>query len=109
MNVSKVKSRLCLKRLLDEPSHSLPKCKQARLAPHPPAAGLSPCLSPSNPTPKSSQSQFPIRVGQYFLLEQCEGEETYRAEHAYTKEQYTCQVELPVYKYYDTTGHKKIL
>lgn len=96
MGVSTARSQLCLKRLLDEPSDSLPKCKHARLAPPPPTAGLSPCLRPRSHAPKSNQSQSPSRVGQYFLLERWEGEETYRAEHAHTKQQYTCQVELPV-------------
>ncbi|XP_070704484.1 tribbles homolog 3 [Pempheris klunzingeri] len=110
MGVTTVKSQLCLKRLLDEPQDNLLKCKVARLSPHPPATGLSPCLRPTSPAPKSNQSESPSRVGPYFLFERCEGEETYRAAHAYTKEQYTCQV-LPLRGYqerlaaYPRLGH----
>lgn len=94
--VSTAKSQVCLKRLLDEPSEGLPKFKQARLATQPPAIGIPPCLRPSGPAaPKSSLGQLPSRVGRYLLLERCEGEETYKAEHVHTKQQYTCQVALP--------------
>ncbi|XP_070815703.1 tribbles homolog 3 [Chaetodon trifascialis] len=105
-----VRSQLCLKRLLDEPRDNLPKCKVARLTPHPPATGLSPCLKPRSPAPKPNQSQSPARVGPYLLFERCEGEETYRAEHAHTQQQYTCQV-LPLRGYqerlaaYTRIGH----
>lgn len=108
--VSTARSQLSLKRLLDEPQENAPKCKLARLTPQPPAAGLSPCLRPTSPAPKSSQSQSPIRVGPYVLFERCEGEETYRAEHAHTKQQYTCQV-IPLHGYqerlaaYARVGH----
>lgn len=104
------RSQLCLKRLLDEPQDNLPKCKQARLTPQPPSTGPSPYLRPSSPAPKSKLSQFPSRVGPYFLLERCEGEETYKAEHAHTKQQYTCQV-IPLHGYqerlaaYTRIGH----
>lgn len=90
--VSTARSQVCLKRLLDKPQENFPKCKVARLTPHPPATGLSACLKPRSPAPEANQSQSPSRVGQYFLFERCEGEETYRAEHAQTKQQYTCQV-----------------
>lgn len=94
--VSTAKSQLCLKRLLDEPTEGLPKFKLARLAAQPPAIGIPPCLRPSSPAaPKSSLGQLPSRVGRYLLLERCEGEETYKAEHVHTKQQYTCQVALP--------------
>lgn len=92
VEVTAARSQQCLKRLLDEHPDNLPNCKQARLAPHPPTARLPPCLRTRSLAPKSNHSQFPSRVGQYFLLERCEGEETYRAEHAHTKQQYTCQV-----------------
>lgn len=105
MGETAARSQLCLKRLLDEPQENLPKCKLARLSLHTPAPGLSPCLRPRTPAPKSNQSQSPSRVGPYILFERCEGEETYRAEHALTKQPYTCQVELPIFlitakKYY---------
>ncbi|XP_029287508.1 tribbles homolog 2-like [Cottoperca gobio] len=85
-------SQWCLKRLLDKPQDNLPKWKVARLDPDPPATGLSHRLRPRSPAPKSNESQSPTRVGSYFLLERCEGDKTYRAEHAHTKQQYTCQV-----------------
>lgn len=109
MAVSTTSSQRCLKRLLDEPQDSLLKCKQARLAPPPPSATLSPCLGPTNPAPKSSQSQPTSRVGPYILFERCEREETYRAVHARTRQPYTCQV-LPLNGYqeqlaaYDRVG-----
>lgn len=93
--VSTAKSQLCLKRLLDEPSEGLPRCKQARLASQPPTIVIPPCLQPSSPAPKSSLGQLPSRVGSYLLLERCEGEESYKAEHVHTKQQYTCQVAIP--------------
>uniref|UniRef100_A0A3B4WY64 Tribbles pseudokinase 3 n=1 Tax=Seriola lalandi dorsalis TaxID=1841481 RepID=A0A3B4WY64_SERLL len=92
------RSQLCLKRLLDEPQDNILKCKRARLAPPPPVLGLSPCLRPTSPAPKSSQTQTPSRVGPYLLFERCEGEETYRAVHPQTQQQYTCQV-LPLRGY----------
>ncbi|KAF3690215.1 Tribbles -like protein 3 [Channa argus] len=104
------RSQLCLKRLLDEPQDNLAKYKRARLAPPLQSTGLSPCLRPKSPTPKSSQSQSPSRVGPYFLFERREGEEIYRAVHAHTEQQYTCQV-LPLRGYlerlavYDRIGH----
>ncbi|XP_051270665.1 tribbles homolog 3 [Dicentrarchus labrax] len=110
LGASTARSQRCLKRLLDEPQENLPKCKLARLTLQPLATGLSPCLSPRNPAPKSTQSESPSRVGPYLLLERCEGEETYRAEHAHTKQQYTCQV-LPLRGYlerlaaYNRIGH----
>lgn len=110
MGVTTARSQMCLKRLLDEPQDNLPKCKVARLAPQPPATGLSPCLGPSSPAPKSDQNQSPSKVGPYLLFERCEGEETFRAEHALTKQQYTCQV-LPLRGYqerlaaYTRVGH----
>ncbi|XP_019110488.1 tribbles homolog 3 [Larimichthys crocea] len=96
MGVTTARSQLCLKRLLDEPQDNLPKCKVPRLSPQPPATGLSPCLLPSSPAPKPNQS--PSKVGKYLLFERIEGEETYRAEHSLTKQQYTCQV-LPLRGY----------
>ncbi|XP_026162400.1 tribbles homolog 3 [Mastacembelus armatus] len=104
------RSEQCLKRLLDEPEQNLPKCKRARLAPPPPAPGLSPYLRPRSPTSKSDRSQSPSRVGPYFLFERHEGEETHRAVHAHTQQQYTCQV-LPLRGYqerlaaYTRIGH----
>lgn len=92
MNIAQVKSRVCLKRLLDEPQDVLPKVKRARLVPPPLTAGLSPCFTPKNSASKSSPSKSPSKVGPYLLLERCEGEETYKAVHAHTQEQYTCQV-----------------
>uniref|UniRef100_UPI0037E999AA tribbles homolog 3 n=1 Tax=Semicossyphus pulcher TaxID=241346 RepID=UPI0037E999AA len=92
MAVATARSQQCLKRLLDKPQENLPKCKVARLAPPPPTTGLTPCLRARSPATKSNQSQSPSRVGQYILFERCEGEETYRASHALTKQQYTCQV-----------------
>ncbi|XP_068578234.1 tribbles homolog 3 [Cebidichthys violaceus] len=97
MGMAAARSQLCLKRLLDEPQ-DIVKCKVARLDPNPPATGLSHCLRPRSPAPKSDQSQSPSRVGSYFLFERCEGEKSYRAEHAHTKQQYTCQV-LPLRGY----------
>ncbi|XP_029358387.1 tribbles homolog 2-like [Echeneis naucrates] len=97
------RSQLCLKRLLDEPQENIQKCKRVRLAPPPPTPGLSPCLGPSSPVHKSSQSQSPSRVGPYFLFERCEGEETYRAVHVHTEQQYTCQV-LPLRGYQEQLG-----
>ncbi|XP_037303866.2 tribbles homolog 3 [Pungitius pungitius] len=91
------RSQLCLKRLLDEPQEIV-KCKVARLDPSLPTTGLSDCLRPRSPAPASSPSQSPSRVGSYFLFERCEGEKSYRAEHAQTKQQYTCQV-LPLRGY----------
>ncbi|KAM8916413.1 tribbles homolog 2-like [Spinachia spinachia] len=88
------RSQLCLKRLLDEPQEIV-KCKVARLDRSHPTAGLSDCLTPRSPAPESGPSQSPSRVGSYFLFERCEGEKSYRAEHAQTKQQYTCQV-LPL-------------
>lgn len=96
MGMTAARSQLCLKRLLDEPQDNLLKCKVARLDPNPPATGLSHCLRPRSSAPKSDQRQSPTRVGSYFLFERCEGEKTYRAVHANTKQQYTCQVELPM-------------
>ncbi len=96
MGVATARTQLCLKRLLDEPRENLPKCKLPRLAPNLSTTGLSPCLRPRSPAPKSNRSQSPSRVGPYFLLERCEGEDTYKAEHAHTKQQYTCQVELQI-------------
>ncbi|XP_026203922.1 tribbles homolog 3 [Anabas testudineus] len=112
MSVGEVsaRSQLCLKRLLDEPQDNIPRCKQARLTPPPPATGLSPRVRPRSPTPKPSQNQSPSRVGPYFLFERREGEETYRAVHADTQQQYTCQV-LPLRGYqerlaaYNRIGH----
>lgn len=91
------RSQLRLKRLLAEP-RDIVKCKVARLDPSLPPTGLSDCLRPRSPAPKSSPSQSPSRVGSYFLFERCEGEKSYRAEHAQTKQQYTCQV-LPLRGY----------
>ncbi|KAM9361699.1 tribbles homolog 3 [Symphorus nematophorus] len=108
--VTAAKSQLCLKRLLDEPQDNLPKCKVPRLTPQPPATDLSPGLRPRSPAPTSDESQSPSRVGPYLLFERCEGEETFRAEHAHTKQQYTCQV-LPLRGYqerlaaYTRVGH----
>ncbi|XP_034061523.1 tribbles homolog 3 [Gymnodraco acuticeps] len=92
MAVTAASSQRCLKRLLDEPQDNSPKWKAARLDPTPPATGLSQCLRPIRPSPKPDQSQSPSRVGSYILFKRCEGEKTYRAEHAHTKQQYTCQV-----------------
>lgn len=102
MGMATARSQLCLKRLLDEPPENLPKCKLPRLAPNLSTTGLSSCLMPRSPAPKSNRSQSPSRVGPYFLLERCEGEETYRAEHAHTKQQYTCQVELQILQKHTT-------
>ncbi|XP_033482249.2 tribbles homolog 3 [Epinephelus lanceolatus] len=110
MGMTAARSQLCLKRLLDEPQDNLLKCKVARLDPHPPATGLSHCLRPKSPAPEANQSQSPTKVGSYFLFEPCEGEKTYRAVHAQTKQQYTCQV-LPLRGYqerlaaYSRVGH----
>lgn len=92
VGVDTASSQLCLKRLLDEPQDTLPKCKRAHVASPPPATGLSPCLRPRSPTPKTSQSQSSSRVGPYFLFERREGEETHRAVLVRTQQQYTCQV-----------------
>ncbi|XP_058487489.1 tribbles homolog 3 [Solea solea] len=96
MSVTSARSRL--KRLLDEPQDHLRKCKKACLAPPPLAIGLSPCLQPKSPASKSSQKKSPFRVGPYLLNERCDGEETYRAVHVHTQQQYTCQV-LPLRGY----------
>ncbi|XP_022068767.2 tribbles homolog 3 [Acanthochromis polyacanthus] len=110
MGVATTRSQLCLKRLLDEPQDNLLKCKRIRLAPPLPSVGLSPCLRQTSPAPKTSQSQSPSRVGPYLLYERCEREETYRAVHVHTQQQYTCQV-LPLRGYqerlaaYDRVGH----
>ncbi|KAM9860295.1 tribbles homolog 3 [Aulostomus maculatus] len=98
MGVATARSQRCLKRLLDKPQDILPKCKRICLAPPPPAAGLAPCLPPRSPSPKSSQSQSLFKVGPYILYERCEGEETHKAAHALTHQQYTCQV-LPLNGY----------
>ncbi|XP_029006269.1 tribbles homolog 3 [Betta splendens] len=87
-----VRSQLCLKRLLDEPQDSMSKCKRARLTPPPSVTGLAPCLRPRSPTLTSRQDQSPTKVGAYFLYGRREGEETYRAVHARTQQQHTCQV-----------------
>lgn len=92
MGVATTRSQLCLKRLLAEPQENLPKCKLARLETSHSASGLSSCLTPTNPAPKSSPSQPPSRVGPYLLFVSCEREETYRAVHTSTQKQYTCQV-----------------
>ncbi|XP_057703028.1 tribbles homolog 3-like [Corythoichthys intestinalis] len=91
----------CLKRLLDEPHDASPKCKRVcpDLPPSPPDTGPPLDLSPAKSlAPKANQSQSKVRVGPYFLFERCEGEDTYRAVHAATQEQYTCQV-LPLPSY----------
>lgn len=93
-SVSTTRSQLCLKRLLDEPQVDSLKCKRARLAPPPTSTGISPCLRPTSPAPTSNSSQSSSRVGSYFLFERCEREETYRAVHVHTQQQYTCQVTL---------------
>ncbi|XP_078105281.1 tribbles homolog 2-like [Sander vitreus] len=98
MGTAAASTQPCLKRLLDEPQDNFLKCKVARLDPNPPATGLLHCLRLRSPTPKCNQSQSPSRVGSYILLERCEGEKTYRAIHAHTKQQYTCQV-LPLRGY----------
>ncbi|XP_034387875.1 tribbles homolog 3 [Cyclopterus lumpus] len=97
MGMTAARSQLCLKRLLDEPQ-DIVKCKVARLESNPPTTGLSHCLRPRSPAPRSNEGQSPSRVGSYFLFGRCEGEKSYRAEHAQTKEQYTCQV-LPLCGY----------
>lgn len=99
MSVTTTGSYRRLKRVLDEPPESSPKCKQTHLT-EPLATGLSPCLRPTSPTPKPEQSQSPSRAGPYFLLERCEGDESYRAQHTLTKQQYTCQV-LPLPGYHE--------
>ncbi|CAJ1050925.1 tribbles homolog 3 [Xyrichtys novacula] len=110
MGVATPRSQQCLKRLLDEPRDNLLKCKVARLAPPPPTTDRSTCLRSKSPTPKADQSQSPIRVGPYILFERCEGEETYKAVHAHTEQQYTCQV-IPLRGYqerltaYTRIGH----
>ncbi|KAM4740279.1 tribbles homolog 2-like [Anableps anableps] len=96
MGVATTRSQLCLKRLLAEPQENLPKCKRARLETSHSASGLSAYLTRTNPTPKSSPSQPPSRVGPYLLFVSCEREETYRAVHTSTQKQYTCQV-LPLH------------
>ncbi|KAK5622720.1 hypothetical protein CRENBAI_025703 [Crenichthys baileyi] len=95
MGVATTRSQLCLKRLLAEPQENLLKFKRARLETSHSASGLSACLTPTNPAPKSSPSQPPSRVGPYLLFESCEREETYRAVHTSTQNQYTCQI-LPL-------------
>ncbi|KAM9408540.1 tribbles homolog 3-like [Pholidichthys leucotaenia] len=111
MATATAKSQMCLKRLLDEPQDTLVKRKQPRLVPPPPSStGISPCLRPTSPEPESGHSQSPSRVGSYFLFEHCERDETYRAVHAHTQQQYTCQV-LPLCNYqerlaaYDRVGN----
>ncbi|XP_063329704.1 tribbles homolog 3 [Pelmatolapia mariae] len=113
-SMSTTRSQLCLKRLLDEPQGDSLKCKRARLAPPPTSTGISPCLRPTSPAPTSNSSQSSSRVGSYFLFERCEREETYRAVHVHTQQQYTCQV-LPLRGYqerlaaYDRIGkHENI-
>ncbi|CAG5978228.1 unnamed protein product [Menidia menidia] len=91
-------SQPSLKRLLDEPQDNLLKRKHARLAPPPPSPGLAACLGPVSSQPRPGQRQPPARVGPYLLSERCEREETYRAVHAHTQQQYTCQV-LPLLGY----------
>ncbi|XP_077386373.1 tribbles homolog 3-like [Festucalex cinctus] len=93
----------CLKRLLDEPQDAPPKRKRVCPdLPPSPAADASPALhlSPAkSPSPKSDQSQSKVKVGPYFLFERREGEDTYRAVHAATQQQYTCQIlPLPGYQ-----------
>ncbi|XP_028303603.1 tribbles homolog 2-like [Gouania willdenowi] len=95
MSAATHSSHLCLKRLLNEPRDNLLKWKRARLVPPPPSTSLSPCLGPTSPTPKDSPSQSPSRVGSYLLYGRSEREETFRAVHVHTKQQYTCQV-LPL-------------
>ncbi|XP_041638876.1 tribbles homolog 3 [Cheilinus undulatus] len=110
MGVATARSQQCLKRLLDEPQENLPKCKVPRLALPPPTAGVPQRPRSRSPTPKSDQSQSPTRVGPYILYERCEGEETYRASHSQTEQQYTCQV-IPLRGYqerlaaYARVGH----
>ncbi|XP_054641475.1 tribbles homolog 3-like [Dunckerocampus dactyliophorus] len=91
-------ARQCLKRLLDEPQDTLPKFKRICLAPPPPDTSPSLHLKARSPSLKPSQSQSKVRVGPYFLFERCEGEESYRAVHADTQQEYTCQI-LPLNGY----------
>ncbi|XP_074527936.1 tribbles homolog 3 [Halichoeres trimaculatus] len=92
MGVATARSQQCLKRLLDSPRDDLPKCKVARLAPPPPSTDQSPRPRSRSPAPKSDPSQNPTRIGSYILFERNEGEESYRASHVQTEQQYTCQV-----------------
>lgn len=109
MGVATARSQLCLKRLLDEPQDILPKCKRICLAPPPSTTGPSPCLRPRSPSPKSKQGQSQFRVGPYLLFERCEGEETYKAVHAHTQQQYTCQVTYIAKNTANTVDSTKIL
>ncbi|XP_061833601.1 tribbles homolog 3-like [Nerophis lumbriciformis] len=90
-------ARQRMKRLLDKPRDALPKSKRVCLAPPPPDTSPS-HLKAKSPSPKPSQSQSKVRVGPYFLFERLEGEESYRAVHASTQQEYTCQV-LPLHGY----------
>ncbi|XP_077583087.1 tribbles homolog 3-like [Stigmatopora nigra] len=84
-----------LKRRLEQPGDALPKCKRACPTPLPTSPDAGPPLdlaAAESPAPKSDRSQSKVRVGPYILFERCEGEDTYRAVHATTREQYTCQV-----------------
>nr|XP_057910530.1 tribbles homolog 2-like [Doryrhamphus excisus] len=91
-------ARQRLKRLLDEPQDALPKFKRICVAPPPPETSPSLHLKARSPSPKPSQSQSKVRVGSYFLFERYEGEETYRAVHADTQQEFTCQI-LPLHGY----------
>ncbi|XP_028261796.1 tribbles homolog 3 [Parambassis ranga] len=108
MSVSTTRSQL--KRLLDKPQENLLKRKRLCLTPPPSNTGLLPCPLPTSPTPNSTQSQSPSRVGSYFLFERHEKEVTYRAVHVHTQRQFTCQV-LPLRGYqerlaaYDRIGN----
>ncbi|XP_019734905.1 tribbles homolog 2-like [Hippocampus comes] len=94
----------CLKRLIDESQDASPKCKRVcpdlpPLPPPPPDTSAAVHLSPvKSRSPKSNHSQSKVKVGPYFLFERCEGEDTYRAVHAATQQQYTCQI-LPLHSY----------
>ncbi|XP_071762148.1 tribbles homolog 3 [Centroberyx gerrardi] len=98
VGVATTRSQVCLKRLLDEPQDHFLKCKRPCLAPPPSCPGLSPCLRPRSPAPQPTHSQSLSNIGPYFLVEPCEGAETYRAVHTHTQQQYTCKV-LPLRGY----------
>ncbi|XP_029906456.1 tribbles homolog 3-like isoform X2 [Myripristis murdjan] len=98
VGVASARSQVCLKRLLDEPQEHSLKCKRPYLAPPPLTPSLSPCLRPRGPASQPTHSQSQSRIGPYFLVEPCEGVETYWAVHTHTQQRYTCKV-LPLRGY----------
>ncbi|KAM3834048.1 tribbles homolog 2-like [Diretmus argenteus] len=98
VGVATARSHVCLKRLSDEPQDNFLKCKKACLAAPPSSPGLSSCFRPRSPAPQPIHSQSLSSIGPYFLVEPCNGAETYRAVHTHTQQQYTCKV-LPLCGY----------